>query len=152
MNRGGPLMKVVIQRVVNAQVTINDKTTAAIGAGLVVLVGFENADNEETISLASQKILTMRIFEDNDGKMNLSVKNVAGSLLIVPNFTLAADLRKGNRPSFDTSLNPQQARPLFEKLVALFGQSALNVAAGSFGAAMKISLTNNGPVTFILHF
>jgi D-aminoacyl-tRNA deacylase len=145
-------MKVVVQRVVNAQVTINDKTTAVIGTGLVVLVGFENTDKEETLSLASQKILMMRVFEDDDGKMNLSVKDITGSLLIVPNFTLAADLRKGNRPSFDTSLEPQAARPLFEKLVALFEKSDLTIAAGSFGAAMKVSLINDGPVTFTLHF
>jgi D-tyrosyl-tRNA(Tyr) deacylase len=143
-------MNIVIQRVTSAQVTINNKNTAVIGPGLVVLVGLENTDKEETLVLASQKILSMRIFEDAAGKMNLSVKDIAGALLIVPNFTLAADLRKGNRPSFDTSLNPQQARPLFEKLVAMFEQSALHVAAGSFGAAMKISLTNDGPVTFTL--
>ncbi len=143
-------MNIVIQRVTNAQVTINDKNTAAIGPGLLVLVGFENTDKEETLALASQKILSMRIFEDAAGKMNLSIKDIAGALLIVPNFTLAADLKKGNRPSFDTSLDPQQARPLFEKLVACFAQSALNVKTGSFGAAMKVSLMNDGPVTFTL--
>jgi D-tyrosyl-tRNA(Tyr) deacylase len=143
-------MNIVIQRVTNAQVTINNKNTAVIGPGLLVLVGFENQDKEETLALASQKILSLRVFEDAAGKMNLSVKDIAGALLIVPNFTLAADLKKGNRPSFDTSLNPQQARPLFEKFVTLLAQNNLNVAAGSFGAAMKVSLTNDGPVTFML--
>ncbi len=145
-------MNIVIQRVIQAQVTVNDIKTASIGRGLVVLVGFENTDKEETLSLASQKILTIRIFEDNEGKMNLSVKDKAGALLIVPNFTLAADMRKGNRPSFDTALDPQAAGPLFEKLVAAFEQSGLSVAAGSFGASMKVSLTNDGPVTLVLHF
>ncbi|MBN1492894.1 MAG: D-tyrosyl-tRNA(Tyr) deacylase [Candidatus Omnitrophica bacterium] len=145
-------MQVVIQRVDKAEVTVNNEKSESIDQGLVVLVGFEKTDNENNVEKAAQKIMALRIFEDDAGKMNRAITDINGALLVVPNFTLAADCNKGNRPSFDTSLPPREAQILFERLIATLKQSALTIVTGSFGATMKVSLTNNGPVTFTVRF
>ncbi|MFC1808931.1 D-aminoacyl-tRNA deacylase [Candidatus Omnitrophota bacterium] len=145
-------MKIVIQRVDNAEVAINNTESGSIDHGMVVLVGFEKTDSREILPAVAQKITSMRIFEDSDGKMNRSLHDINGSLLVIPNFTLAADCTKGNRPSFDSSLTPKDADELFEEFTHLLQQSNISVKTGIFGEHMKITLTNNGPVTFVLEF
>ena len=144
-------MHIVIQRVKNARVITEDNEIAEIGKGLVLLVGFKKGDDGGSISQRVKKILNLRIFEDSSGKMNLSILDVGGDILVVSNFTLVADLRKGNRPSFDTSLPPQDAQILFEQFVSNLRLSGITVKTGAFGKQMIVSLANDGPVTFCLN-
>lgn len=144
-------MKLVIQRVQEASVTIDQKVSAQIGPGLLVLVGIGTEDNEEDVRYLSQKLVQLRIFGDAQGLMNLSVKDIGGELLLVSQFTLMASSRKGNRPSFIEAARPETAIPLYEQFcaatAALLGKP---VATGVFGADMKVALVNDGPVTIII--
>jgi D-tyrosyl-tRNA(Tyr) deacylase len=143
-------MKIVLQRVKSASVTIDGEIYSSINQGLLVLFGVEKNDNEDFSNYLLEKLLKLRIFEDENGKMNLSLKDIQGELLIVSQFTLAGDTKKGTRPSFDTAMPPKEAKIIYDKFVEKAKQSDLVVKTGVFGAMMDISLINNGPVTFIL--
>ncbi len=144
-------MKVVLQRAKNASVTVNKKTVGAISSGLVLLVGIHEKDTEEEMQWISDKILKMRIFDDKEGKMNLSVQDVGGELLVISQFTLYGDASKGNRPSYIEAAGPEKAEKLYEQMIEYFKKnSALKVESGTFGAYMDVKLTNDGPVTIIL--
>lgn len=142
-------MVIVIQRVQNATVNVRDKEQACIENGLMLLVGLDKTDTQETLRQAVQKILKIRIFEDDDGKMNHSIIDVEGELLVVPNFTLSADTENGNRPSFHQAAPPDQAEELFDQMADLFDQE-VSTQKGVFGAYMEVNLLNDGPVTFTL--
>lgn len=144
-------MKVVIQRVSSAQVVVNAQIIGAIEQGLMVLVGIENEDNQEDIEWLSGKITQMRIFEDAQGVMNLSVKEVGGAILLVSQFTLHASTKKGNRPSYIQAAKPAIAIPLYEAMIRQLQQDlGQPIQTGQFGADMKVSLVNDGPVTIII--
>lgn len=144
-------MRLVIQRVSEASVTIDGKVNAAIGMGLMVLVGIEDADNEEDIKWLSSKLVQLRIFNDAQGVMNCSVLDIGGEILLVSQFTLHANTRKGNRPSYIKASKPPVAIPLYEQLIA---QITLDlgkpIGTGIFGADMAVALVNDGPVTIII--
>lgn len=143
-------MIVVLQRVTQAHVTIEDKTVGQIGKGLMVLVCAERGDTDEKARLLAQRLLRYRVFEDENGKMNLSVTDVKGGLLLVSQFTLAADTTRGNRPSFTPAAPPDEGKRLFDIFVQEAEKSGLTVQTGKFGAYMRVSLVNYGPVTFTL--
>ena len=143
-------MIALLQRVTHASVTVDDVIIGAIGAGLMVLVCAERGDREKEADALLSKLLGYRVFADAVGKMNRSVTDVAGGLLLVPQFTLAADTQSGTRPSFTPAAAPEQGRRLFEHFVAQAMRRHPQVASGRFGADMKVSLTNDGPVTFWL--
>ncbi len=144
-------MRALLQRVSGASVLIDTTEKQEIGCGLVVLVGIEEADSEEDIIWLIKKIMTLRIFRDVDGKMNLSVKDIDGDLLVVSQFTLHASTRKGNRPSFIKAAKPEQAVPLYLKFIEECKiHFPKGVRTGKFGANMEITLTNDGPVTIWL--
>jgi D-aminoacyl-tRNA deacylase len=143
-------MRAVVQKVLEASVSIDQKIKSSIGVGLMILVGIEDADNQEDIDWLAKKILNMRIFEDQEGVMNLSVLDVSGSLLVVSQFTLHASTKKGNRPSYIKAAKPDISIPLYELFVAEVSKSGLTVQTGEFGADMKVSLINDGPVTILL--
>jgi D-tyrosyl-tRNA(Tyr) deacylase len=140
----------LLQRVSEARVEIAGETVGAIGAGLVVLVCAEPADDERAVERLLARLLDYRVFADEAGKMNLSLRSVGGGLLLVPQFTLAADTRSGTRPGFSTAAPPALARSLFEYLLSRARASHPVVEAGRFGADMKVHLVNDGPVTFWL--
>ena len=144
-------MRLVIQRVTEASVEISGKTTAQIGAGLLVLVGIEEADSQTDIDWLANKLVNMRLFADEGEKMNLSLLEIEGEVLIVSQFTLFASTKKGNRPGFTRSAKPAISKPLYENFVNKVS-SLLNkpVATGEFGADMQISLINDGPVTITI--
>lgn len=146
-------MKGLIQRVTRAQVFVDGELTAAISSGLLLFLGVERKDGVEQARELCQKILTYRVFPDNSGRMNLCLKDLGGSLLVVPQFTLAADTRSGTRPGFSTAAAPDVANDLFQQFVreAQAGLGEHLVKAGQFGADMQIALTNDGPVTFMLN-
>jgi D-tyrosyl-tRNA(Tyr) deacylase len=144
-------MKVVIQRVTKASVTINQKVKSSIGAGLLVLLGIEDADTDEDIEWLSSKICNLRIFNDDSGVMNISVKDLSGEILLVSQFTLHASTKKGNRPSYIKAAKPETAIPIYEKMVKkLELELGEPVQTGEFGADMKVELLNDGPVTIII--
>lgn len=143
-------MKAVIQRVSAAKVEVDGKAVGRIGRGILVLLGVEKGDGERDADWLAEKIGNLRIFEDEKGKMNLSVKEVAGELLAVSQFTLAGNCAKGRRPSFDTAAPPEEANRLYEYFVAKLRTLGLPVETGVFQAMMQVSLINDGPVTFIL--
>lgn len=144
-------MRAVIQRVSKASVYIDDKIKARIEQGLLILVGIEEADNEEDIDWLCAKVVNLRIFDDKDGIMNLSVKDVEGDILSVSQFTLHAKTKKGNRPSYIKAAKPDVAIPLYEKFnKALHFELGKDIKTGEFGAMMKIDLVNEGPVTIII--
>jgi len=144
-------MRAVIQRVDNAEVIIDHKPHAAIGAGLLVLVGIEAADNQDDVDWLAGKIARLRIFDDAQGVMNLSICDTGGEILVISQFTLHASTKKGNRPSYIRASGPEHAIPLYEYFKkAVERESQGTVKSGIFGALMKISLTNNGPVTIIM--
>lgn len=144
-------MKAVIQRVNQASVTIDNKVTAEIGNGLLVLLGIEDADTVEDIEWLSGKILNLRIFNDVAGVMNLSVKDTGGDVLLVSQFTLHASTKKGNRPSYIKASKPGIAIPLYEAMISRLSiDLGKEVYTGVFGADMKVSLLNDGPVTIII--
>jgi D-tyrosyl-tRNA(Tyr) deacylase len=140
----------LLQRVSHAEVHVGSKLVGAIDHGLLVLVGVERDDGEAQAERLLQRLLGYRVFADADGKMNLSLSAVQGGLLLVPQFTLAADTRKGARPSFSSAATPEQGQRLFDYLVAQAQRHYPHVASGCFGADMQVSLTNDGPVTFWL--
>lgn len=144
-------MRVVIQRVSSASVKVEDRITGQIDSGLLILVGFQTEDLEADMDKMIRKICQLRIFSDSEGKMNLSVTDIGGSLLVVSQFTLYADCKKGNRPSYIQAAPPEQARLLYTQfLERLKEQTTLTIATGIFGADMKVSLLNDGPVTICL--
>lgn len=143
-------MIALLQRVSMAQVAIDGATVAAIGRGLLVLLGVEAGDSTAEADRLLDRVLNYRVFSDPAGKMNLSLRDVGGGLLLVPQFTLAADTRKGLRPGFSTAAPPEQGRVLFEHVVTQARRAHAQVATGRFGADMQVSLTNDGPVTFWL--
>lgn len=143
-------MIALIQRVLSAKVEVSGETVGAIGPGILALVGVEREDGERNVMRLAERLLAYRIFQDEQNRMNLSVQDVGGGLLLVPQFTLAADTRKGNRPGFSTAAEPERATRLFEELVTRLRESHAPVATGRFGAEMIISLQNHGPVTFWL--
>jgi len=143
-------MKIVLQRVKSASTKINGEIVAEISAGLVLLVGVDRSDDSATAKSAAEKILSMRIFEDSAGKMNLSAKDIKAEILSVPNFTLSADISGGNRPGFSKAASPDSARKLFDEFNSALSGSGLKVLAGVFGARMEIGLVNDGPITFVI--
>lgn len=144
-------MKAVLQRVSEASVTIDGTIKSAIGNGLMILLGIEQADIEADIIWLSKKIVQMRIFGDDAGLMNLSVQDINGDILLISQFTLHAATRKGNRPSFIKAARPEQAIPLYEKMIAqLETDLGKSISTGTFGADMKVALVNDGPVTIII--
>ena len=141
-------MRVLIQRVLSANVVVDDAVTGAIGQGLLLLIGVTHADTETTEERMADKIVKLRIFNDEAGLMNRSVLDVGGGVLAVSQFTLYADARKGNRPSYTDAARPEQASPAFDRFVAKLAlRLGKTVATGVFGADMKVSLVNDGPVT-----
>lgn len=144
-------MRAVIQRVSNASVTIDNAVHSKIGNGLLVLLGIEDADTAEDIEWLSGKIVNLRIFNDDEGVMNVSVKETGGDILVVSQFTLHASTKKGNRPSYIKASKPEIAVPLYEKfLQQLSGDLGKNIFSGIFGADMKVELLNDGPVTIMI--
>ena len=144
------LMKGLIQRVSHAQVVVDGEVVGAIEKGLLLLLGVEQADTEQQADKLLHKVLNYRIFADEQGKMNLSVKDIGGGLLVVSQFTLAAETKKGLRPSFSSAANPALAEQLYQYFVTQAKQQHSIVATGIFAADMKVSLCNDGPVTFML--
>lgn len=142
-------MRVVIQRVRQARVEVDGQVAGAIGAGLLVLLGIAKTDSEKQAEYLIEKVLHIRIFPDGDGKMNRNVGEAGGSLLVVSQFTLYGDCRKGRRPSFDLAASPEDASRLYEYFVNLARQSNLPVETGVFQASMQVYLVNDGPVTII---
>ena len=138
----------LLQRVESAQVRVAGETIAAIGRGLLVLVGVQKADTDADARRLLERLLGYRVFADADGRMNLSVRDVGGELLLVPQFTLAADTRKGTRASFTPAASPDEGRRLFELLCREAADSDVRTATGRFGADMQVGLVNDGPVTF----
>ena len=144
-------MRIVIQRVREASVKINDEIVGEIQQGLLVLLGIEHVDSELDADYLIQKLIHLRIFGDDEGKMNLSVSDISGDLLIVSQFTLFADTKKGNRPSFIRSARPEQAIPLYDYFLSQLKKSfAGKIEKGVFGGDMQVELINDGPVTIIL--
>lgn len=141
-------MRVLIQKVSSASVTISGAIKSEIGQGLLILLGVENEDSQEDIDWLCKKIVNLRIFNDSDGKMNLSVQDIDGELLVVSQFTLFASTKKGNRPGFTRSAKPDYAIPMYEKFVRTLSEvSGKNIGTGEFGAMMDVALVNDGPVT-----
>ena len=143
-------MKVVLQRVSEASVEVSENIISSIGKGLLLLVGADKGDSIENADYLADRILGLRIFEDDAGKMNLSVKDIDGEILVVSQFTLSADVSKGRRPSFSTAMPPEEAQKLFDYFVVKLGEGKQLVKTGEFGAKMKVHILNNGPVTFVL--
>lgn len=143
-------MRLVLQRVKEAAVKIGDRTIASIGQGFLLLVGFTHTDNESIVEAMARKVIGLRIFEDAEGKMNLSIWEVKGALLVVSQFTLYADTRKGRRPAFTEAAPPQQAYALYNYFLRRLEREGVSVSSGQFGAKMIVHLINDGPVTLIL--
>ncbi|PJA32544.1 MAG: D-tyrosyl-tRNA(Tyr) deacylase [Zetaproteobacteria bacterium CG_4_9_14_3_um_filter_53_7] len=144
-------MRAIIQRVSNATLVTNDTKAKKIGRGIVALVGVEKGDSQSNVQRMAERLLAYRIFPDLEGRMNLSLSDIHGSLLLVPNFTVAADTGKGTRAGFSTAAAPSDGKLLFDMLVEVIGENHAHVETGIFGADMQITLTNDGPVTFILN-
>lgn len=141
-------MRAVIQRVRTAKVMIDNQVSGAIDHGLLVLLGIEDADTGEDVKWLSNKIVNLRIFDDADGVMNLSVKDIGGGILLISQFTLMASTKKGNRPSYIRASKPEQAIPMYEKMIEVLSEDlGRKVETGQFGADMKVELLNDGPVT-----
>jgi D-tyrosyl-tRNA(Tyr) deacylase len=143
-------MKIVLQRVKRASVEVEGRSAAEIGKGILLLVGVEKGDSERDAEYLARKAVELRVFPDEEGKMNLSLKDIGGEVLAVSQFTLAGSVRKGRRPSFDTAEEPDKAQRLFDSFVELVKQQGLKVQTGVFQALMDVHLVNDGPVTFIL--
>lgn len=143
-------MKVVLQRVSRAKVEIEGEETRSIGAGLMVLLGAQDRDTEEDLKYIVEKTAGLRIFDDEKGVMNLSVMDVKGEMLLISQFTLLADTKKGKRPSYIAAGDPKRANELYEAAAEAFRAKGIPVKTGTFGADMKVSLTNEGPVTIVI--
>ena len=144
------IMKFVIQRVLEAKVVINKKIYSSINQGLLLLAGFESTDEELNFNYYAHKIANLRIFNDSNNKMNKSLIDINGSILVVSQFTLLANLNKGNRPSFINAAKPDVAQPLYDKLIKKLKNYEINVEQGRFGAKMFLEFINDGPVTIIM--
>lgn len=143
-------MRAVIQRVSRAAVTVDGEVVGAIGGGFLVLVGVGHGDGSGDVAALADKLAGLRVFPDDDGKMNRSVTEVGGSVLVVSQFTLLGDVRRGRRPSFTAAAPPQVAEPLVVEFVALLEERGIGVATGRFGAMMEVELVNDGPVTILI--
>ena len=143
-------MKIVLQRVTNAQVDVGGKTTGKIGSGLLVLLGVGQGDTEKDCERLAEKIVNLRIFSDENDKINLSLKDIDGEMLVVSQFTLYADCKKGHRPNFLNAAKPDEANRLYEYFISVCKEKVRKVESGIFGADMKVSLLNDGPFTIIL--
>lgn len=144
-------MKIVVQRVSEAKVTVDDEITGAIESGLLLLVGVHQNDTDEQLKWMCEKILKLRVFPDEEGKMNKSVTDVKGGILVVSQFTLYGDAKKGTRPSYIEAARPEKAEPMYEQMIEYFKtHSELEIQCGKFGAMMDVHLVNDGPVTLIL--
>jgi D-tyrosyl-tRNA(Tyr) deacylase len=143
-------MRAVVQRVKRSSVTVEDQLVGEIGHGLMVLLGVEESDTEKDLDYMVEKIPNLRIFEDSDGKMNLSLMDVGGELLVVSQFTLLGDARKGRRPGFTGAARPEMANEIYERLVTRISEMGVRVATGQFQAHMMVDILNDGPVTILL--
>ncbi len=143
-------MRAVVQRVSSARVTVDGRLVGEIGQGLLVLLGASCSDDQDDVVYVVRKILGLRIFQNSDGKMDLSVAEVNGAVMVVSQFTLYGDVRKGRRPSFDEAAPPESARPLYDSVIEGIRDVGVKVATGEFGAMMDVSLVNNGPVTLLV--
>ena len=143
-------MKIVLQRVTNAQVDVDGKTAGKIGSGLLVLLGVGQDDTEKDCERLAEKIVNLRIFSDENDKINLSLKDIDGEMLVVSQFTLYADCKKGHRPNFLNAAKPDEANHLYEYFISVCKEKVRKVESGIFGADMKVSLLNDGPFTIIL--
>ncbi|HEY0035414.1 MAG TPA: D-aminoacyl-tRNA deacylase [Longimicrobium sp.] len=143
-------MRIVLQRVARARVTVGERVTGEIGPGLLLLVGFTEGDGDDALAWMAEKVAGLRIFADDEGKMNRSVQDAGGGLLVVSQFTLYGDTRKGRRPSFVEAARPEIAIPLYERFLQMLRATGLPVQTGEFGAMMQVELVNDGPVTLIL--
>ncbi|AMR41745.1 D-tyrosyl-tRNA(Tyr) deacylase [Elizabethkingia anophelis] len=144
-------MKVVIQRVSESEVVVENQSVGKIGKGFMLLIGIDENDEKQDADWLVQKILNLRVFGDEEGKMNLSIVDIKGDLLCISQFTLIADYKKGNRPSFIKAAKPDKAIPLFEYFKEEIAKSGLKTESGIFGADMKVSLINDGPVTIVMN-
>jgi D-tyrosyl-tRNA(Tyr) deacylase len=142
-------MKIVLQRVSRASVRVDDLIVGSIDHGMLLLIGFSSSDTEESMLPTLEKIVKLRVFSDQEGKMNKSVLDVEGSMLLISQFTLYADTKKGNRPSFIEAARPEQAIPLYEFFITEMKKRIAKVETGIFGADMKVDLVNDGPVTIV---
>ena len=143
-------MIAVLQRVTTGKVKIGDRIVGDIDNGLVILLGVHRDDKEEDIIFLADKVIGLRIFNDNNGKMNISLQDAEGSVLVISQFTLCGDWRKGRRPSFTKAADPDKGKLLYDGFINAVRSRGINVETGEFGAAMDVSLVNNGPVTFVL--
>lgn len=143
-------MRIVLQRVAHARVTVDSRVTGEIGRGLLLLVGFTDGDGDEALAWMADKVVGLRIFPDDEGKMNRALDEVDGELLVVSQFTLYGDARKGRRPSFVSAARPEVAIPLYERFLEMLRATGRPVRTGEFGAMMQVELLNDGPVTLIL--
>jgi D-aminoacyl-tRNA deacylase len=143
-------MRAVIQRVEQASVSVDGQVCGRIGRGLLVLIAVEQTDGEKDLTFMNRKILNLRVFDDDQGRMNRSIREAGGEILVVSQFTLYGDCRKGNRPSYSRAAGPGQAERLYDRLIEEMRREGLNVASGQFQAMMKVMLVNDGPVTLIV--
>ncbi len=143
-------MRVVLQRVAEARVTVGDRVTGRIGGGLLLLAAFRASDGDDTVAWMADKVRSLRVFNDDQGRMNRSVEDVGGGILVVSQFTLYGDARKGRRPSFVDAAPPELAVPLYESFVTRLRDGPCPVETGEFGAMMRVELVNDGPVTLVL--
>ena len=143
-------MRLVVQRVDNASVTIENEIFSSIGRGYLILFGAEKGDTKAQADWLANKVSVLRCFSDENGKMNLSIKDIQGEMLIVSQFTLAGDVKKGTRPSFDKAMAPNEANEMYEYFISKIREQNIPVKTGVFGAHMEVKLLNNGPVTFVI--
>jgi D-tyrosyl-tRNA(Tyr) deacylase len=143
-------VRIVLQRVSRASVTVDGSVSGAIGAGLLVLVGVEPSDSDEDIERAVEKVINTRVFPDQEGRMNLSLADTGGSALVVSQFTLLGDVRKGRRPSYTGAAPPEMAEPMIDSMVDRLRSAGVHTETGVFGAAMEVELVNSGPVTLVM--
>ncbi len=143
-------MRAVVQRVSRARVTVGDEVVGQIGPGYVVLLGVAREDDEAAADYLAEKVAGLRVFEDENGKMNRSIQEVGGSILAVSQFTLYGDVRRGRRPGFDRAARPEQAEPLYQRFVQRLREMGLHVETGRFQAHMEVELVNDGPVTILI--